>query len=72
MKKLPSLPKTKPHEERFLFQAEISKELWEIVQKEMKARKLTKRQVLEYGVHVFILQANPKEAERLGIKVQEG
>lgn len=71
MKHLPPLPKTTKNENKTLLQAEINKDFWAVVEREMKARGLTKRQIVEYGLKAFLLKANPKEAAKLGILAQD-
>lgn len=71
MKNLPPLPKTSDRDNEILLQIRIDKEFWSAIAKEMKSRKYTRRQVMEYGLRAFLLKANPKEATRLGIHPQE-
>lgn len=59
------------NESKVLVQAEINKEFWSVVAKEMVSRGLTKRQVVEFGLQAFLLKTNPKEAAKLGISLEE-
>ncbi len=65
-----ALPRSKSVEKR-LAQAEINAELYNAVDREREKRKLTKQQVIEHGMKLFLLQANPAEAKRLGVKLEE-
>lgn len=56
-------------EKKRLIQAEVSLELFEAVHSEIKKKNIKIRQVLEFGLQYFLIRANKKEAERLGIKV---
>lgn len=67
MKNLPALPKATKNEKKVLVQAEINEELWGLVENEMEAMGLTRRQVVEFGLKSFLLKCNPKEAARIGI-----
>jgi hypothetical protein len=67
MKKI-SLPKADKNENRKLIQAEVSLDLWRSVEKEMRSRGYTWRQVVEFGLNIFLLNANPTEAHKLGIR----
>jgi hypothetical protein len=46
----------------------LSRDLYGAARKEMKRRKLSVRQVLEWGLGMFLLSTNPQEAQRLGIR----
>lgn len=46
----------------------LSRDLYGAARKEMKRRRLSVRQVLEWGLGMFLLNTNPQEAQRLGIR----
>lgn len=71
MKKLPPLPKTTKNENKVLVQAEINKDFWSLIEREMDSLGLTKRQVVEFGLKAFLLKTNPKEAHKLGIEEEK-
>lgn len=50
-----------------LVQADVNEELYSAVQKELKARKVKIRQVVEWALCNYLLATNPEEAKRLGI-----
>lgn len=67
----PQMPEKKvPAEKRErLIQAEVSQDLFDAVYSEIRRRNLKIRQVMEFGLQCFLIRANRKEAERLGIKI---
>lgn len=69
--KTPVLPKSTKHEKKAMMQAEINMDLRDAVKREIKSRKLTDRQVVEWGLKAFLLSTNPKEAARLGITTED-
>ena len=56
------------NEAKRLIQAEVNQELWEAVEREMAKRKVKIRQIMEWGLRGYLLETNPKEAEKLGIR----
>jgi hypothetical protein len=74
-----SIPSTAPAlplptgERKRLVQAEVNHDLFDAVHAEMVRRKpkIKIRQVLEWGMRAYLLRANPKAAEALGIKPEE-
>lgn len=49
--------------EKISMQAEIAPSLYEAVEKERKKLKMTKREMIEYGLVAFLQQTNPQVAE---------
>ncbi len=68
----PALP-IPTSERKRLVQAEVNLDLFDAVHAEMIRRKpkIKIRQVLEWGMKAYLLQANPKAAVALGIKPGE-
>lgn len=64
-KDLPPLP-TRRRQTR-LAQAEVDIALYTIVRKEMKARDIKIRQVIEWGLKAWLLNTNPKAAKEFWI-----
>lgn len=62
-------PEMPVSQEKRLIQAEVSLELFEAVHEEIKRKNIKIRQVLEFGLQYFLIRANKKEAERLGVKI---
>lgn len=56
---------------RKLVQAEVELDLRRAVMKEIDKKKLTIRQVVEWGLKAYLLQANPAKAAELGITTND-
>jgi hypothetical protein len=62
--KLPKLPKKQSKE---ILQAEVDSTLAEALRAELKAKGIKIREFMEWSAKAYLLNSNPKEAERLGI-----
>ena len=62
-----SLPAKEPTK---LVQADVNAHLHQAAQKEMKQRKVKVRQVVEWGLSMYLMATNPQEAKRLGITAE--
>lgn len=55
------------NEKKRLMQAEVNLDLFNAVHAEMDRQDLKIRQVMEWGLKVFLLHSNPEKARQLGI-----
>lgn len=62
----PALPTAHTKEQRPI-QVYVDQDLFDAIEKEIKKRKLTIKQVVTYGIQAWLCKVNPAEAKRLGL-----
>lgn len=72
--KTPPMPEpARDESDRLMWQAEIGRDLAAAIEKERLRHKdgdkvLTRRSIIEWGLKTWLLNVNPAEAKKLGIK----